>query len=233
MKKCKVMHVGLHNPGHNYSMNGSLLCTVNSEKDIGITISDNLKPSEHCRVASRTAMNVLFQLLRSFSYRDKKVFLKLFITYVRPHLEFASPVWNPWLVKDIRLLERVQEKFVRNVQGLRATEYRDRLVELGILSLEDRRLYLDLIETFKIIKGFNNVKCDEYFTLIRDSARPTTRSNDCQWNIIPLRCNSDIRRHFFINRVAVHWNNLPIEMKELTRLVQFKSDLKCFMLSTY
>ena len=99
-------------------------------------------------------MNVLFQLLRSFSYRDKKVFLKLYITYVRPHLEFASPVWNPWLRKDIKLLERVQLKFVRNVQGLRTTEYRDRLNELGILSLENRRLYLDLVETFKGAQGY-------------------------------------------------------------------------------
>ena len=208
-------------------------CTVTGEKDIGINISDNLKPSEHCKIASRTAMNVLFQLLRSFSYRDRKVFLKLYVTYVRPHTEFASPVWNPWLQKDIKLLERVQEKFVKNVQGLRATEYRARLSELGILSLEDRRLYLDLVETFKIIKGFDNVKCVDYFTLISDVHRPMTRTNDSPLNIVPSRCNLDIRRHFFINRVAAHWNGLPVELKELSRLHSFKNELKRFMLTTY
>ena len=58
---------------------------------------------------------------------------------------------------DCNSLEKVQEKFVKNFRGLRTTDYRDRLRELGILTLVDRRQYLDLVEVFKIIKGFNNV----------------------------------------------------------------------------
>ena len=177
--------------------------------------------------------NVLFQLLRSFSYRDRKVFLKLYVSYVRPHLEFASPAWNPWLQKDIKIIERVQEKFVKNVQGLRATDYLGRLAELGIMSMENRRMYLDLIETFKIIKSYNNVDCSEYFMLNRDVTRPSTRSNDCALNIVLGRCNLDIRRKFFNMRVGPIWNQLPTELKETASLTKFKNDLKNFMMSNY
>ena len=76
-------------------MNGSLIEKVDIEKDIGVNISRSLKPSEHCARAAGNAMGVLYQLLRSFHYRDKKTFVTLYKTYVRPHLEFAVPAWNP------------------------------------------------------------------------------------------------------------------------------------------
>ena len=232
VKKCKVMHIGLRNPGHSYSMNGLPLETVTSEKDIGITITSNLKPSEHCKIASRTAMNVLFQLLRSFSYRDRKVFVKLYVTYVRPHLEFAAPCWSPWLSKDIKVLERVQEKFIKNVQGLRSNDYQGRLKELGMMTLESRRRYLDLTETFKILKGFSNVTRANYFTLNRDIDWRPTRGNDSEFNIVIDRCRLDVRRYFFTVRVAESWNKLPNNIKELTKLNEFKYHLKDFMLTT-
>ena len=83
ISKCKVLHTGHRNLRFDYKMNGQLLAKVAMEKDVGIHITNTLKPTEHCKVAARTAMKVLFQLLRAFTYRDKKVFLKLYITYVR------------------------------------------------------------------------------------------------------------------------------------------------------
>ena len=73
-KKCKVLHVGRSNPGHTYTMDGVNLLNVNSEKDIGVTVTDTLKPSDHCKNSAQTARAVLNQLLRSFLYRDKFIF---------------------------------------------------------------------------------------------------------------------------------------------------------------
>ena len=195
--KCKVLHTGLHNLRFKYKMNDQLLAKVDMEKDVGINITSTLKPSEHCKIASRTAMKVLFQLLRAFTYRDKKVFLKLYITYVRPHVEFAAPVWSPWLSKDVIALERVQEKFVKNVQGLHNHTYQEKLHELGILSLENRRKYLDIVECFKIIHCFTNVDRRLYFELVSDSNRRPTRATLCPVNIVVQRCNLEVRRNFF------------------------------------
>ena len=76
-KKCKVLHIGRNNPGHNYYMQGEEIQSVTSEKDIGVIISETLKPSDHCKTSAQTARAVLNQILRSFLYRDKNTFKKL------------------------------------------------------------------------------------------------------------------------------------------------------------
>jgi hypothetical protein len=61
------------------------------ERDIGVLVTDDLKPGAQCAKAAKTASTVLGQISRSFRYRDKKIFRALYMRYVRPHLEFASP----------------------------------------------------------------------------------------------------------------------------------------------
>ena len=120
---------------------------------------------------------------------------------------------------------------MKNVQGLRAIDYCDRLSELRMLPLVERRIYLDLVETFKVIKGFDNVLRSSYFSLNSDTDWRPTRGNDCPYNIVYLRCNHDTRRHFFTMRVAKSWNQLPNDLKLETSLPLFKSQLKTYMLS--
>ena len=104
--------------------------------------------------------------------------------YVRPHLEFAAPAWSPWLESDINVLENVQKRFVRMVSGLHSTTYEDKLKELGILTLKDRRVYFDLIETFKCIRGYSKVKYEQFFILEKDIERRPTRDKACHLNIV-------------------------------------------------
>ena len=70
-------------------MGGQVLETVDSEKDVGVKIHQSLKPSLQCSIASEKANQVLGQLSRAVTYRDKQTFLKLYSVYVRPHLEYA------------------------------------------------------------------------------------------------------------------------------------------------
>jgi hypothetical protein len=108
--KCKVMHFGRTNPKYEYEMRGQKLEKVDNERDIGVTVSNNLKPSAQCAKAAGTARAVLGQISRSFHYRDKKTFVKLYTTYVRPHLEFCTPAWSPWTRANIYCIENVQKK---------------------------------------------------------------------------------------------------------------------------
>ena len=116
--KCKVMHIGRNNPRHTYTMNGKQLNPTSEEKDVGVKMSDTLKPAAQCQAAAKTANSVLAQLGRAFHYRDRHVFVKLYKTYVRPHLEFAAPAWSPWQEGDKSCLEEVQQRAVRMVSGL-------------------------------------------------------------------------------------------------------------------
>jgi hypothetical protein len=91
-------------------------------KDLGVTISDSLKPAAQCAKAAKKAQMVLGQISRAFQYRDKTVFMQLYKQYVWPHLEFAIQVWAPYSATDIEVLEKVQKKAVGMVGGLRSKE---------------------------------------------------------------------------------------------------------------
>ena len=93
--KCKVMHVGPRNPGHVYRMAGKDLEVTEEEKDIGVTVTKDLRPTQQCRRAARTARGLLSQIQRALHYRDKKTFKRLYVQYVRPHVEVAAPAWVP------------------------------------------------------------------------------------------------------------------------------------------
>ncbi|ORD93263.1 RTJK, partial [Enterospora canceri] len=153
--KCKVLHIGRNNDHVQYSMNGKLLTAVNKEKDLGITISNDLKPSQHCSEVVKIANRLVGFIGRTFENKSEKVILKLHNSLVRPHLEYCVQFWSPYYRKDIDKLERVQRRITKMIPRLKNKPYEERLKELNLFSLEKRRMRGDLIEMFKIIKGFD------------------------------------------------------------------------------
>ena len=117
LSKCKIMHVGRNNPEYKYTMGGVELQEVEEERDVGVIIHKSLKPSAQCSKAANTAMAVLGQIGQNFHYRDRHIFVKLYKQYVRPHLEFSTPAWSPWLQGDIDRLEAVQKNLLGWLQG--------------------------------------------------------------------------------------------------------------------
>ena len=83
--KCKVVLIGKNNSRYKYLMNGVGLEA--SDKDVGVIIPEALKPTKQCTSAAAKANSILGQMARSFSYRNKTVWISLYKTYVRPHLE--------------------------------------------------------------------------------------------------------------------------------------------------
>ena len=87
------------------------------EKDVGILISDTMKPSQQCSAAANKANKVLGQICRAFHFMDRNIFLKLYKQYVRVHMEFAVSSWTK-TQQDKDKLENVQRKAVRIISGL-------------------------------------------------------------------------------------------------------------------
>ena len=76
---------------------------------------------------------------------------------VRPHLEYAVQVWNPYFQKDIDALEKIQRRATKLPPQLRKKPYQIRLRELNFTSLEIRRERGDLIEFYKTEKGLEEI----------------------------------------------------------------------------
>lgn len=113
-RKCKVMHFGEKNLQFHYTIDGhapggTVLDNPNYEKDLGIHVHQSLKPSLQCAKAAAKANSVLGQMFRTFTYRDKYHWIRLYKTYIRPHLEYAVQCWAPWTDADISVLEKQSE----------------------------------------------------------------------------------------------------------------------------
>ena len=104
------------------------------EKDVGVWITSDLKPSVHCQKASKKAMQSLGMVKRSFKPMNRQSFAPLYRAYMRQHLELCVQAMTPYLAKDIDSLEHRATKLVLNIAKL-AYGYDDRLKHLRLYPL--------------------------------------------------------------------------------------------------
>jgi len=215
------MHVGRTNLHSKYYMNEIALGNTVEEKDLGVIVADNLMTAKHCAFAYSKGNRILGMIKRTIISRDIHILLNLYKTLVRPHLEYCSPAWSPHYQKDKQLLEKVQHRFTRLFPDLRSICYQDRLRQLGLWSLQERRNRADLLEVFKLKAGLSNVTFQTFFDRNVDS-----RTRGHTWKITKNRSKLDIRKYFFSERVVNRWNKLSQNDVDQTTVNGFKRALE-------
>ncbi len=129
---------------------------------------------------------------------------------------------------DIDKMEGVQKKIVAAVTGLKSKDYRERLAEMGMTTLEKRRLQLDLQQTFKILSGNDNVDWRDWFEKMPEpeERQYRTRASEGGLRLRRGQLRLEVRRNFFSQRVVEKWNNLPASTRRSANMTQFKSELR-------
>ena len=146
-------------------------------------------------------------LFKAFQCREVGFLVKIYKTYIRPVLEYNSPIWSPHSLILMKRLENVQRSFTRRIPGLSSLPYFQRLNCLKLDSLELRRMRRDLCEAYKIIHAKNDLKFEDFFTTIE-----ADRTRGHNFRLRKPRYRLDVRKHYFSMRIISIWNWLPEEV---------------------
>ena len=166
-EKCEKITFDRKKRDLSLKIGNTTLHNTSKVQDLGVFITEDLKWHHHIQTIKTRAMQKCYQILRSFNSKNIWILLKSYLTYVRPILEYASVIWNPYLIKDIDAIEAVQRYYTRRILrrcNLPFSSYSDRLHMLNLHSLEYRRLETDLIMVFKITHNLVDVRFDDLFT---------------------------------------------------------------------
>ena len=220
--KCHVLTVGkLENIKHTqrYTLYEKELEHVFEEKDLGVVIDMELTFEDHLSSKVKKANMIMGLIRRSFSFLDRHLFKKLYTTFVRPHLEYAQAVWQPFLRKHVNIIENVQKRATKLVDGLSELPYDERLRFIDLPTLEYRRARGDMIEIYKHFHAYDRQSLAVSF---KPRDRPS-RTHNYQLHIpVPKDGVRGPQSNSFYFRTPKIWNDLPRHVVEANNINTFK-----------
>jgi len=214
--KCKLLHLGQGNPKHKYRLGREWIEGSPEDKDLGVLVDQKLNITWKRVLAAQKSNHILRCIKRSVASRSRKGILPLYSALVRCHLESCIQLWSPEHRKNVDLLEWVQRRATKMIQGLEHLSYEERLRELGLFSLEKRRFRGDLIAACQYLKGAYKKAVEALFK---------KACGDSDFKLKVVRFRLEIRKKFFSVRVVRHWNRLPREVVDTPSLAVFKARL--------
>jgi len=218
--KCKPLHLNQGNPRCQYRLGDERIESSPAERDFRVLVDEKLDMNHQGPLTAQKANCILGCIKRSVASRSREVILPLYSAFVRPHLESCIQLWSPQHKKDRDVLEQVQRRATKMTCGLEHLSYEERLRELGLFSLEKRRLLGDLIAAFQYLKGTYSKDGENICSW---ACCDRTRSND--FKLREGRFRLEKRNKFFTIRVVKPWNRLPREVVEASSLETFKARL--------
>ena len=208
--KCVVMRIMSPRskklrPNALYNMDERRLKAVSAEKDLGISFNDKLTFEQHINEKVNLTNSLVGMLRRTFAHLDKYVFKVLFISIVRPHLEYGAPIWNPYTRKLISQIENVQRRATKLIPGMHNLTYRERLEKWELPTLQYRRYRGDMIEVYKMSHDFYETKTSNKLLDFEKAHPHNIRGHP--FKIVKLNCKKDVGKYYFKYRVTEQWNS--------------------------
>ena len=208
-EKCQIISITRRRNkiSHNYVLHGHSLAHVQSAKYLGVTITHDLNWNKHIAIISNKSSITLAFLKRILRINNRQLKTTAYETLVRPQLEYASTVWDPYTQTNIYQLEKVQRRAARYTLNRynNTSSVTDMLQELNWQTLENRRKLARLTMMYKIRQGL--VILDNASDRLRPSIRSSRASHDQAYEVPHSRAN--YHQFSFIPKTIRDWNALP------------------------
>jgi hypothetical protein len=211
-----------------FVLSNNELHEIHEITDLGVLFDNHLSFYAHITGIIARAKQRLFLIYKCFISKDTTLLLKAYTIYVRPLLEYCSPIWSPHTKHDIDRIESVQRLFTKRLIGFSGLSYAQRLSKANLCSLELRRLHADLVMCYKIVHKEISINCDNLFELDKHN-----RTRGHIFKLKSKRPRLDTRLHFFGYRVIAVWNSLSRSTIEATTVASFKRCLHDEYLSVF
>ena len=141
----------------------------------------------------------------------------------------CSPVWSKQTVTEIKHLEGLQRRAMKNIHGSRSLIYEQRLRKIGLPTLEYRRMRQELIKVYRILGGIDEIDYKHFFELVTDSTHINHQLRGHPRKICKARYNKQIMKNSCSHRVVNTWNKLSNHVVMSPSLNAFKSRLNTEM----
>ena len=207
---------------HDYQLYDNHLDHVFEETDLGVTIDSELRFEEHISKKVNKANSIVGLIRRSFAHLDGNLFKRLYTTLVRPHLEYAQAVWSPISQKLVDMLENVQKRATKLIDGYANLDYEERLRRLDLPTLVYRRARGDMIEVYKHFHAYDQEQIPDIFQ--RQFYGKRKHEYQLLWRK-PKDGVRGLQANSFYYRVMKVWNDLPAETVHSPTINVFKKRL--------
>ena len=220
--KCEVIRITKRrNPTQaTYNIHGQDLTFTKNGKYLGVYISQNLSWNAHIAATAKKANNSLAFLRRNLTSCPQDIKAQSYQTLVRPILEYASTVWDPYTTTSISQIESVQRRAARFVKGdYKTTSSTSQMIhDLGWKTLQERRINAKLVMVYRIVHGHIDIPASFF-----RPASLNTRGNSLKF-LVPF-CRIDIYRHSFFPSGTRLWNGLPERIATADTIEAFRRGL--------
>ena len=224
--KCFTLHITRKRKTmeFDYQLHQQTLEVTKDSKYLGVTISNDLSWTTHINNISAKANRSIGFLRRNIHACPKTVKANAYTTLVRPVVEYASAVWDPYTKNQISQLESVQRRAARfvynNFQNRDPGAVTAMLSDLGWETLEQRRAKIRAVMMYKIVYNLVDIPAENL--LIPADSR-TRSSSNTGYKVIYTR--SDLYKYSFFPRTILTWNLLPLGLRQSTSVEQFRASL--------
>ena len=191
-----------------YILHGHTLSTVPTAKYLGVTLHHRMDWDDHVNSLCSKANSALGFLRRNLKVSSSSIRERAYKAFVRPLLEYAPSVWDPYEEKHMTAIEKVQRRAARYVLN----RYHNRSSVTNMLELlqwrplQERRKISRLSALYKIEK--EAMLCSNLKSQLKPLARRSRRhGNSKQYQRID--CKTNYRAESFLPRTIPEWNSLP------------------------